>query len=58
MIYLLGATIFLLCILEALAIAFWWTAMRRVGRASLERGWDTVNHDLDEAEERRRKGFQ
>lgn len=56
MIYLLAATIVLLCILEVLAIAFWWASIKRVGK--LDRGWDTVNHDLDEAEERRRRRLQ
>ena len=40
MIYLLGATIVLLCALEALAIAFWWANIKRI--PTLERGWETV----------------
>jgi hypothetical protein len=56
MIYLLGATVLLLCGLEVLAILFWWQSMKRV--AKLDRGWETVNRDLDDAEEKRRKGMQ
>lgn len=56
MIYLLGAILILVCILEAFAIAFWWASMKRIPK--LERGWDTVNRDLDDAEEKRRKELQ